>query len=200
MARDLRPKHKIIRRFGENILDTQKNPLIQRNYPPGVHGPKGRGRISEYGKQLLEKQKARSMYGILERQFLNYYKRAVAQEGNSAKNFLILLERRLDNAVFRLGFAQTRRQARQMVTHKHITINGKTVNIPSYQIKGNDVIATREKSKKILEARKTAVQKEMPSWISFDEKKLTGRVVSLPDIDLDAQPLHFQSIIEYYSR
>jgi len=200
MGRDLRPKHKIIRKFGENILDTQKNPLIKRNYPPGQHGPKGKGRVSEYGKQLTEKQKAKAAYGILERQFENYYKKATTQAGNSAENLLHLLESRLDNVIYRLGFAQTRRQARQMVTHKHIKVNGKKLNIPSYTIQLHDVISLTEKAKKTVESRKTAVKKEVPEWMSLDEKTLEAKVTSTPTLKLENQSLQFQSIIEFYSR
>jgi len=200
MGRDLRPKHKIIRKFGENILDTQKNPLIKRNYPPGQHGPKGKGRVSEYGKQLTEKQKAKAAYGILERQFENYYKKATTQPGNSAENLLHLLESRLDNVVYRLGFAQTRRQARQMVTHKHIKVNGKKLNIPSYTIQLNDVISLTEKAKKVVDGRKTAVKKDLPEWMSLDEKMLEAKITSAPTLKLENQSLQFQSIIEFYSR
>lgn len=200
MARDLRPKHKISRRFSENVMDTQKNPIVKRNYPPGVHGQKGRSRISEYGRQLFEKQKAKAVYGILEKQFSNYYKKAVQEEGNSAKNLLYLLERRLDNAIFRLGLADTRKQARQMVSHKHVLVNGKTVNIPSYSMKEGDTIEIRERIQKAIQDRKTAVDKEAPSWLQYDKKKLEARVVSLPSFELSSQPLDMQLIIEFYSR
>jgi len=200
MGRDLRPKHKIIRKFGENILDTQKNPLVKRNFPPGQHGPKGKGRVSEYGKQLNEKQKARAAYGVLERQFLNYYKKAIAQSGNTAENLLHLLERRLDNVIYRLGFAQTRRQARQLVTHKHVKVNGKKLNVPSYVVKVEDVISLTDKAKAGVEARKTAVKKDIPEWLSLDEKSKEAKVVNAPTIKLDEQPFQFQSIIEFYSR
>lgn len=200
MGRDLRPKHKIIRKFSENILDTQKNPLIKRNYPPGQHGPKGKGRVSEYGKQLTEKQKAKAAYGILERQFENYYKKATAQSGNSAENLLHLLESRLDNVVYRIGYAQTRRQGRQMVVHKHIKVNGKKLNIPSYTVQPNDVITLTPKAEKVVESRKTAVKKDLPDWISFDEKTSEARIVSAPTLKLENQSFQFQSIIEFYSR
>ncbi|PIS41534.1 MAG: 30S ribosomal protein S4 [Candidatus Kerfeldbacteria bacterium CG08_land_8_20_14_0_20_42_7] len=200
MGRDLRPKHKLIRKFGENILDTQKNPLVKRNFPPGQHGPKGKGRVSEYGKQLAEKQKAKAAYGVLERQFENYYKKATAQAGNSAENFLHLLEIRLDNIVYRIGFAQTRRQARQLVSHKHIKVNGKKLNIPSYTAKPGDTISLSEKAKLGFEARKTAVKKDVPEWMSLDEKTLEAKIISIPNIKVENQSLQFQSIIEFYSR
>ena len=200
MGRDLRPKHKLIRKFGENILDTQKNPLVKRNFPPGQHGPKGKGRVSEYGKQLAEKQKAKAAYGVLERQFENYYKKATAQAGNSAENFLHLLEIRLDNIVYRIGFAQTRRQARQLVSHKHIKVNGKKLNIPSYAAKPGDTISLSEKAKLGFEARKTAVKKDVPEWMSLDEKTLEAKIISIPNIKVENQSLQFQSIIEFYSR
>lgn len=200
MARDLRAKHKLIRKFSENILDTQKNPLVKRNFPPGQHGPKGKGRVSEYGKQLAEKQKAKAAYGVLERQFANYYKKATAQTGNSAENLLHLLEVRLDNAVFRLGFAQTRRQARQLVSHKHIKVNGKKLNIPSYTLKVGDTVSLSNKAKAGFESRKTAVKKDAPEWMSLDDKTLEAKIVSTPTIKLEDQSLQFQSIIEFYSR
>jgi len=200
MARDIRSKHKVIRRFGELILDVQKNPLIKRNYQPGMHGSKGRSRVTEYGRQLLEKQKAKATYGILERQFSNYYKAAVSKKGNSAENLLHMLEARLDNVVYRMGLAQTRQQARQMVSHRHVLINGACVNVPSYQTEQNDVITVKEKAKKMLEARKTAVKRELPAWLSFDPKANEGRVVSEPTITLEQQPLNMQLIIEFYSR
>lgn len=200
MARDLRAKHKLCRKFGEKLCDSVKCPVVKRNYGPGVHGPKGRGRLSEYGRQLLEKQKAKAIYGILEKQFYGYYKKAISSTGNTAENLMKLLEIRLDNVVYRFNFAPSRRLARQLVSHRHILVNGKRVNIPSYLVKANDVISLKEKSKNFIQGFKTAVTRPVPAWLSYDEKKFEGRVMAMPTLEDQAVTLDAQRIIEFYSR
>jgi small subunit ribosomal protein S4 len=200
MARDLRPKHKLCRKFGEKLCDSPKCPVVRRNYPPGVHGPKGKGRVSEYGRQLNEKQKAKAIYGILEQQFYKTYKKAVSQTGNSAENLFRALETRLDNVVYRLHFAQSRRQARQMISHKHILVNGKQITIPSYVVKENDAISVAEKAKKTVEQRKSAVQGDVLDWLQANQDTMDGHVVAMPQLTPEQQGLNFQLIIEFYSR
>lgn len=200
MARNLAAKHRLCRRFGEKLCDSTKCPVVRRNYPPGVHGPKGKQRISEYGSQLLEKQKAKGIYGILERQFTLIIGKAVRQKGNSANTLYELLERRLDNVVYRLGLAFSRRQARQLVSHKHIQVNNKTVSIPSYTVVVGDSISIKGGGKKIFEANKTAVAAQVPPWLAYDATTQQGKILAIPAPDDAAKGLDFKRIIEYYSR
>lgn len=200
MARDLRAKHKFCRRFGEKLCDSPKCPVVKRSYGPGQHGPKGRGRLSEYGRQLLEKQKAKAIYGILEKQFYGYYKKAIQSTGNTAEHLMKLLEMRLDNTVYRLNFAPSRRLARQLVSHRHVLVNGRVVNIPSYQVKPDDTISVKEKSKKFVQDYKTAISRPVPTWLTYNEKTSEGRIVSQPALEEQAVPLDAQRIIEFYSR
>jgi small subunit ribosomal protein S4 len=174
----------------------------RRAYAPGQHG-QGRKKVSEYGLQLREKQKTRRFYGVLERQFRNYFDKAERQKGITGENLLRLLERRLDNVVFRLGFAGSRMEARQLVRHGHFTVNGSKVNIPSSLVKVGDIIAVAEKSKSMVKFKEIAeatLHRTPPSWLEADVETLRGRVVSLPtreDIDV---PVEEHLIVELYSR
>lgn len=176
--------------------------MERKPYAPGAHG-RGRKKVSEYGTQLREKQKARRVYGVLERQFRNYFTRAERQKGITGENLLRLLERRLDNVVFRLGLAGSRVEARQLVRHGHITVNGRKVNIPSFLVSQGDEIAVRDSSKsspKFKELAETLVHRTPPQWLEIDKENLRGRVLSLPsreDIDI---PVEEHLIVELYSR
>ena len=170
--------------------------------PPGVHGAM-RGRLSDYGLQLREKQKVRRMYGVLEKQFRNYYKKAASSKGNTGENLLSLLEKRLDNVVYRMGFGCTRAEARQMVSHKAFMVNGSTVNIPSYQVQPGDEIEVRESKKghlRIAAALKIAATREECDWLEVDDKNLKGVFKSVPDrTDLSAE-INENLIVELYSK
>ncbi|MFN5628400.1 MAG: 30S ribosomal protein S4 [Bacteroidota bacterium] len=201
MARYIGPKSKIARRFREPIFGPDKA-LEKKNYPPGMHGlAKKRMKQSEYAIQLSEKQKAKYTYGILEKQFANTFDRAARAHGVTGEVLMQLVEIRLDNVVFRLGISPTRNGARQLVGHRHITVNGKVVNIPSYSVKPGDVIAVREKSKS-LEAITTSVaqnRKAFP-WLEWDANTLTGKLISIPQrIDIP-ENIKEQLIVELYSR
>jgi small subunit ribosomal protein S4 len=201
MARYTGPKTKIARRFREPIFGPSKA-LERKSYGPGQHGPnKRRGKQSEYAIQLAEKQKAKYTYGILERQFSNLFKKASAMKGITGENLLVLCESRLDNTVFRLGIAPTRRAARQFVSHKHITVNGQLVNIPSYTIRVGDVIGVREKSKS-LEAitNSVAATSAKFDWLDWDSSKMSGTVMSLPTREMIPENIKEQLIVELYSK
>lgn len=204
MGRNLGPKHKLCRRLGVKICDSQKCPAVRRNYPAGVHGPsQGATRIrrSEYGKQLLEKQKAKATYGILERQFRNYFEKAKKDKKATDKSLLQLLERRIDNVIFRAGFAQTRAQARQLVSHGHFIVNDRGVTIPSFQIKQGDEIKAKKINKKYFEKLKEYDKKtEIPSWIRADLKNLTIKIGGLPKDEELPKNINAKLIIEFYSR
>ena len=182
---------------------TDKCAFERRSYPPGQHGQRRGRKISDYGIQLREKQKVKRIYGVLEKQFRKYYTRADRQKGITGTNLLILLERRLDNMVYRMGFASSRNQARQVVRHNHFTVNGRKVNIPSYQVKIGDVIEVREKSRKspfILEAMETVVRREMPSWLEVDGSNFRGIVKEFPNREVLTMPINEQLIVELYSK
>ncbi|MEO3408248.1 30S ribosomal protein S4 [Mucilaginibacter sp. CAU 1740] len=202
MARYTGPKSKIARRFREPIFGPDKA-LDRKNYPPGQHGAsKRRGKQSEYSTQLQEKQKVKYTYGVLERQFENLFHRASAKEGITGENLLKFLEARLDNAVFRLGIAPTRSAARQLVNHKHITVNGSVVNIASYALKAGDVVAVREKSKS-LEAITTSVagrRINKYSWLEWDAAALTGKFLNYPNRDEIPENIKENLIVELYSK
>src|SRR5210317_375881 len=191
MARYIGPTCKLARREGVDLeLKSPARGLESKcklNQPPGQHGASRRVRLSDYALQLREKQKVRRIYGVLERQFRNYYKLAAKQRGATGENLLLLLETRLDNVVYRMGFAVTRAQARQMVSHKAISINGKMVNIPSYRVKPEDVVAIRDKAKNQLRVKEAAaLSQEMnlvPAWVDVDSKKLEGTFKAYPDRD-----------------
>lgn len=201
MSRYTGPSWRISRRLGISLSGTGKE-LARRPYAPGDHGQGRRGKLSEYGLQLHEKQKLRFMYGLTERQFANLFTRAgKIREGKHGVNFMILLERRLDNMVYRLGLATTRRQARQLVNHGHITVDGKRVDIPSYEVKEGQVISVREKSKDI-QVIKDAVEAVVgrPQYVQFDADKLEGSLVRLPQREeLDAD-IDESLIVEYYNK
>jgi small subunit ribosomal protein S4 len=203
MARYRGPKHKISRRFGENIFETDKNPLDKRPYPPGQHGRSRRRKVSEYGLQLVEKQKVKYMYGILERQFRRYFKEAARRQGVTGTNLLQMLESRLDNFVFRAGFAATRPQARQFVTHGHFLVNDRPVNIPSYELKAGDRVSLREKSRKnvfILESIKKRAARGRVPYVSLDEAAFVASYLNEPergDMPINVQE---QLIVELYSK
>ncbi len=201
MARYTGPSTKIARKFGEAIFGYDKY-FERRNYPPGQHGPNRRRKApSDYGIQLKAKQKAKYTYGVLERQFRNLFKEANRRPGITGEILLQLLEARLDNVVYRLGLAPTRRAARQLVVHKHIKLNGKICNIPSASTKINDVITVRERSKG-MEAIKTAVARSAKKspWLDFNDTELSGTVIGIPERDQIPENIEEQLIVELYSK
>lgn len=204
MARYLGPKHSLCRRVGERMCTSDKCPVVKRNYPPGVHGPKGRPKLTGYGLQLREKQKARWLYGILERQFRRYYKEAIRQRGANDVVLLQLLETRLDNIVYRLGFAKTRAAARQLVNHGHILVDDKKVDIPSYQVRPGQVISVNGNYlKKAYWQNISKIWGKQPNindWLQIDTKELKGQLVSKPLPEQIKAPFDIKLIIEFYSR
>ncbi|GAB2850982.1 MULTISPECIES: 30S ribosomal protein S4 [Hymenobacter] len=201
MARYTGPTSKIARRFNEPIFGPSKA-LNKKAYPPGQHGRGRRKKQSEYAVQLMEKQKVKYMYGMLEKQFENLFHKAAALPGITGDNLLALLEARLDNAVYRLGIASTRRAARQLVGHKHITVNGEVVNIPSYHLRPGDIVAVREKSKS-LEAITTSLSvrnSRQFSWLEWDGKELAGKFLNAPARELIPEKITEQLIVELYSK
>ncbi|HAE32160.1 MAG TPA: 30S ribosomal protein S4 [Flavobacteriales bacterium] len=201
MARYTGPKSKIARKFREPIFGPDKA-LEKKNYPPGQHGPdKRRGKKSEYAIQLAEKQKAKYTYGILERQFSNLFKKANARPGITGEILLQYCESRLDNTVFRLGIAPSRRGARQLVSHRHITVNGNIVNIPSYQLKVGDVIGIREKSKSLeVISNSLASNTARFDWLDWDSATLTGTFSAIPEREQIPENIKEQLIVELYSK
>lgn len=183
---------------------TDKCALERRNYPPGQHGRTRRPRLIGYGLQLREKQKVKRIYGILERQFRIYFERASRMPGPTGENLLILLERRLDNVVYRMGWGTSRAQARQLVRHGHILVNGRKVNIPSYLVSPGEVIEVKEKSRQnpaILAARDATAHQPVPSWLEVDREALKGRVLSMPKREELVQiPINERLIVELYSK
>ncbi|NGM62554.1 30S ribosomal protein S4 [Sphingobacterium sp. SGG-5] len=202
MARYTGPKSKIARKFREPIFGPDKA-LEKKNYPPGQHGPsRRRGKQSEYAVQLLEKQKAKYTYGVLERQFSNLFQKAASKQGITGEIFLKLLEARLDNVVYRLGIAPTRAAARQLVSHKHITVNGDVVNIPSYSLRAGDVISVRERSQS-LEAISNSVAGRTVNkfgWLEWDAKNLTGKFINYPERADIPENIKENLIVELYSK
>ncbi len=206
MARYLGPKLKLSRREGTDLflksgvraIDTK----CKIDNAPGMHGAR-RGRLSDYGVQLREKQKVRRTYGVLEKQFRNYYKDAARLKGNTGENLLQLLEGRLDNVVYRMGFGATRAESRQLVSHKAILVNGTVVNVPSFKVAANDVVSIREKAKnqaRIKAALEVATQRELPTWVEVDSSKLEGTFKRLPErSDLSAD-INEHLIVELYSK
>ena len=200
MARYTGPVYKKSRRLGFSILENGKE-LAKRPYAPGAHGNDKRRKSSEYGIQLAEKQKVRLMYGLNEKQFHKLFDRASKMEGPAGHNLLVLLESRLDNVVYRLGLANTRRAARQVVNHGHITVNGIKVNIPSYQVKVGDVVAVKENSLEhpaIKNAVETCISR--PAFVEFNEKTMSGKLVRIPDRSELNQEVNETLIVEYYNR
>lgn len=202
MARYTGPKSKIARRFRDPIFGPDKS-LERRSYGPGQHGPSKRrgGKQSEYAIQLGEKQKAKYTYGILERQFANMFDKASRMKGITGENLLQLCEARLDNMVYRFGISPTRRGARQLVSHKHITVNGEVVNIPSYAVRPGDVVSVREKSKSLeaINDSLTASNKKY-DWLDWDKTSMCGKVLNLPAREMIPENIKEQLIVELYSK
>jgi len=201
MARYTGPKTKIARKFGEAIFGEDKN-FEKRNYPPGQHGnAKRRGKKSEYATQLMEKQKAKYTYGILERQFSNLFKKASASQGITGEILLQLCESRLDNVVFRMGISKSRSGARQLVSHRHITVNGELVNIPSYSLQEGDVVAVREKSKSLIAIEDAlASSSTVFEWLTWNADKKEGTFVKTPERLQIPENIKEQLIVELYSK
>jgi len=201
MARYTGPKTKIARKFGEAIYGEDKN-FEKRNYPPGQHGNnRRRGKKSEYAIQLAEKQKAKYTYGILEKQFRNMFKKATAAPGITGQVLLQLCESRLDNVVYRMGIASSRPAARQLVSHRHITVNGEKVNIPSYQLQAGDVVAVREKSKSLGAIQESlANANHVYEWITWNTETKQGTYVSVPERLQIPENINEQFIVELYSK
>lgn len=209
MARNLDQKCKQCRREGiklflkgERCL-SQKCAIVKRNYPPGLHGAKGRNKTTSYGIQLREKQRAKRYYGLLEKQFRLYYEKAAVKRENTMEALLHLLELRLDNVIFRLGLAQSHQQARQLVSHGHILVNGKKVTIPSYQAQPGDTIEVRASSKTMPYFEKTKaslIKHEAPTWISLEKKDMKAKILDLPTVEQVAAIFDLRHIIEFYSR
>ena len=207
MARYLGPKAKLSRREGTDLfLKSARRSISDKakfDSKPGQHGRTSGARTSDFGLQLREKQKVKRMYGVLERQFRRYFEEADRRKGNTSANLLFLLESRLDNVVYRMGFGSTRAEARQLVSHKAITVNGQSVNIPSYMVKTGDVVAIREKSKKqnrIVEALQLAQQVGLPAWVEVSIEKAEGTFKKVPDRDEFASDINESLIVELYSR
>ncbi|MFV0305451.1 MAG: 30S ribosomal protein S4 [Moheibacter sp.] len=200
MARYTGPKTKIARKFGQPIFGDDKS-FEKKKYPPGQHGPnKRRGKKSEYAVQLMEKQKAKYTYGILERQFANLYKKANAAKGITGEILLQYCESRLDNVVYRFGIAPSRRAARQFVTHKHITVNGEVVNIPSYQLKAGDVVAVREKSKTLSAIEDSLKSRSTYDWLIWNDEQMSGTFNTVPERIQIPEDIKEQLIVELYSK
>lgn len=207
MARYLGPKAKLSRREGTDLfLKSARRSIGDKakfDSKPGQHGRTSGARTSDYGLQLREKQKVKRMYGVLEKQFRRYFEEADRRKGNTGANLLFLLESRLDNVVYRMGFGSTRAEARQLVSHKALTVNGQCVNIPSYMVKAGDIVALREKSKKqnrVVEALQLAQQVGMPAWVEVNFDKAEGTFKSVPDRDQFAADVNESLIVELYSR
>tara|TARA_A100000164_G_scaffold103974_1_gene91240 strand:- start:54 stop:671 length:618 start_codon:yes stop_codon:yes gene_type:complete len=205
MAKTNQPRGKLVRKFGENIFGNPKyDRLLNRKpYGPGQHAQSRRGKISNYGTQLQEKQKIKFMYGLLEKQFKITFKKAEKLKGETGTNMLQLLESRLDNVVYRLGFAPTRPAARQMVSHKHFLVNGITVNIPSFVLKPGDKITVRNKSKKIdiiLDSIRATKGDIDLSWLDLDKAKMTGVFINVPERDQMNLTINEQLVVELYSK
>jgi small subunit ribosomal protein S4 len=200
MARYTGPSWKLSRRLGISLSGTGKE-LEKRPYAPGQHGPNQRKKISEYGLQLQEKQKLRHMYGVTERQFRNLFDRAGKMQGKHGENFMALLEARLDNVVYRLGLARTRRQARQLVNHGHITVDGSRVDIPSYRLSAGQTIGVREKSRNLNIVKEALeVNSFVPDFLTFDADKLEGSFTRLPERSELPAEINEALIVEFYSR
>ena len=201
MARYTGPKTKIARKFGEAIYGEDKH-FERRKYPPGQHGPnRRRGKKSQYAIQLTEKQKAKYTYGILEKQFRNLFTKASRQGGNTGEVLMQLVESRLDNVVYRLGLSPTRRGARQLVSHRHITVNGEVVNIPSYQLNPGDVVGVREKSKSLLTINDSLDQnKSNFEWLKWNDEKMEGEFVNRPERVQIPETIQEHLIVELYSK
>ncbi len=209
MSKYLGSKCKLCRRAGDKLMlkgercTSPKCAMVKRNYPPGFHGPKGRGKISDYAQQLKEKQKAKRMYNLLEKQFKLTFLKAQKIKGNTGDNLLQLLEMRFDNVIYRLGFASSRAQARQLVNHGLFVINDKKVNIPSYIVREGDVIKVKEnkrKTKYFKNLENKIKIDDVPGWLNFDIKKLSAKILHSPDISKIKTNINTQMIVEFYSK
>ena len=203
MARYTGPRARICRRLGFAAFESPKFSSIRKSYAPGQHGNNLRTKLSNYGIQLREKQRIKYLYGVLEKQFRNYFKKAVGMEGPTGDNLLVLLESRLDNTVYRLGLASTRRASRQLVSHKHILVNNKIVNIPSYILSPGDIIQIRDKSKKnpMFQESMRRIQGDNPTdWLTLDKGKLRGVFNEKPERDQILEPINEQLVVELYSK
>jgi small subunit ribosomal protein S4 len=199
MSRYTGPKFKLSRRLGVSLSGTGKE--LKRAFPPGQHGPGQRKKLSGYGVQLQEKQKLRHMYGVNEKQFRNLYDKASKMKGISGENFMVLLESRLDNLVYRLGFANSRAGARQLVSHGHVTVNGKKVDIASYQVSVGDVIGLRERSRGMKSVKEALEGRNyLPNYLEFNDNALEGKYVRLPERSELPQEIDEKQIVEFYSR
>jgi small subunit ribosomal protein S4 len=202
MARYRGPKSKIARKVGAPIFGPDKY-FEKKNYPPGQHGvSKKRRKLSEYGVQLLEKQKAKYTYGLVEKQFYNTFLKASQSKGITGENLLQLLESRLDNVIFRLGIAPSRRAARQLVSHKHIVVNGDVVNVPSYQVKEGDIVGVREKSKSLEAINESLASSNVSSypWLEWDDDQKAGKFINVPTREEIPERIKEQLIVELYSK
>jgi small subunit ribosomal protein S4 len=203
MARYRGPRARICRRLEFPVFESEKFSSIRKNYPPGQHGQSRRRKLSNYGVQLREKQRIKYLYGILEKQFRNYFKKANNRMGATGDNLLISLESRLDNTIYRLGLANTRSAARQLVSHKHFLVNNKVVNIPSFNLSDGDIIEVRSKSKKndifLNSMRRIKSDNPMP-WLTLDKSKLRGTFDKSPTRDEILEPLNEQLVVELYSK
>ncbi len=204
MARYLGPKHRLCRRVGEKLCTSDKCPVVKRNYPPGMHGVKGRGKLTVYGLQLREKQKARWVYGVLERQFHRYYETALKKQGATDAVLLQLLEARLDNLVYRMGLSKTRAGARQIINHGHMQVDGHKVDIPSYTVRPGQVISVDPQSlQKPYFVALSKIWGKQPvelDWLAVDQKEFKARLVALPTPEQVKQPFDMKLIVEFYSR
>ncbi|MCX8090635.1 MAG: 30S ribosomal protein S4 [Verrucomicrobiae bacterium] len=202
MARYTGPRVRISRRFGVPIFGPSKS-LDRRNYPPGVHGPKTRRKLTDYALGLMEKQKLRYYYGLMERQFRRVYEQALRRRGVTGEQMLQILETRLDNVVYHLGFATTRAAARQMVTHGHITVNGRKVNVPSYALKVHDVVGVRPHNvsrQLAMRNLELSTSRAVPGWLSLEKDDLKGVVLRIPTRDEINPIANEQAVVEFYSR
>ncbi len=203
MARTIITSCKPCRRAGVSLCGRKKCAALRRNFPPGAHGTSRRSRMTPYGIQLREKQMAKHIYAVKETQFYNYFKKASRTRGNTAEMLVRMLEMRLDNAVFRLGFCSNRFQARQMVSHGHFNVNGERVDVPSYQVRVGDIVSVREKSQKspfFVAAAEQIKNVQLPSWLSLDAGTLSGKIVAEPAGEELRQPFDPKVIVEFYSR
>jgi small subunit ribosomal protein S4 len=199
MSRYTGPKFKLSRRLGISLSGSGKD--LKRAFPPGQHGANQRRKVSEYGKQLLEKQKLRHMYGLNEKQFRNLFDRASKQQGIAGENFMFLLESRLDNLVYRLGWANTRYGSRQLVSHGHVTVNGKKVDIASYIVQIGDIIGLRERSRSLKSIKEASEGRHhLPGYVEYDANALEGKFTRLPDRGELSQEIDEKQIVEFYSR
>ena len=203
MARYKGPRARMCRRLDYPVFESPKFGNIRKNYAPGQHGQNSRGKLSNYGIQLREKQRIKYLYGVLEKQFRNYFKKASNKQGPTGNNLLIMLESRLDNTIYRLGLAPTRRAARQMISHKHFLINSKVINIPSYLLDEGDIIKVRDKSKKIniFQDSMRRIKGDHPApWLTIDKGQLSGIFNNLPEREDIPEPVNEQLVVELYSK